>query len=323
MSRYARQIAVIGQPAQDRLRKARVLMVGAGGLAAPSLPYLVGAGLGAVRLVDADVVSLSNLHRQTLFTEADIGQPKVNIAAQRMKALNPECMVEPVQDALDPANAADLAAGCDVVLDCADSFAASYILSDTCQAAGVPLISASVVGLDGYVGGFCAGAPSLRALFPDLPARMESCDSAGVLGPLVGIIGALQAQMAVAVITGLKPSPLGQLTTYDAATMRCGGFRFDTAPEPAHRPTFIARTALCDDDLIIDLRAAHEGPLPRNTAHRIVPGQPLPQPEQGQRMVLCCRSGLRAWNAAETLADQTNKDIALLALGDETGEGNP
>ena len=321
MSRYARQVPVIGAAAQARLAAARVLVVGAGGLAAPVLQYLVGAGVGHIRLVDPDRAELSNLHRQTLFRMADLGQPKAEAAAAQLAGLNPECAVEAIVHALDPANVAALCDGVTLVLDCADSFAASYTLSDHCAAVGLPLISASVTGTAGYVGGFCGGAPSLRAVFPDLPARAGSCAEVGVLGPMVGLLGSLQAQMALAVLAGIQPSPLGQLITADG--LRLGGFRFDAAPEPDWQPRFIAVSAITPQDFTVDLRAADEAPLIRPDARRLCatafgPGGPIPLP--GQRAVLCCRSGLRAFAAAERLHAVWDGPITLVALGDPNGD---
>lgn len=317
MTRYARQIPVIGAAAQGQLAQARVLVVGAGGLAAPVLQYLAGAGIGAIRLVDADVVDLSNLHRQVLFRMGDIGVPKVRAAAGHLAWLNPECAVEVVQDRLDPANVAALCADVALVLDCADSFAASYTLSDHCRAQGLPLISASVTGSSGYVGGFCGSAPSLRAVFPDLPARAGSCAEVGVLGPMVGLLGSLQAQMALAVLAGIAPSPLGQLITADG--LRLGGFRFDTAPEPDWQPQFIAPSAITAQDFTVDLRGTDEAALIRPDAIRLPAsafgaGGPLPPP--GQRAVFVCRSGLRAFAAAERLHAVWDGPITLVAIGD-------
>ncbi|WP_026757936.1 HesA/MoeB/ThiF family protein [Sediminimonas qiaohouensis] len=325
MSRYARQAAVpeMGAEGQARLRRATALIIGAGGLAAPVLQYLVGAGIGHIRLVDPDRVEESNLHRQTLFRGADIGLAKAEQAARAMDGLNPDCRVEPLTCALGPANAAALAQGADMVLDCADSFAVSYILSDLCHARRLPLISASVIGCAGYAGGFCGGAPSLRAVFPDLPQRLGSCAEDGVLGPVVGVIGSLQAQMALAVAVGMAQTPLGRIASFDAATHRFGGFRFDGAPEPQWQPRFIDPAQIGAGDYVVDLRAPSEGPLVRPDAERLPPdafgpGGPCPAP--GQRAVFCCRSGLRSWAAAERLAARWDGEITLVALGGPTGE---
>lgn len=318
MTRYARQTAVLGPGAQLRLTNARVLVIGAGGLAAPVLQYLVGAGVGHLRVVDADVVNRSNLHRQTLFLEADIGQAKTGLAARRLAELNSEVRVEGIAARVDPANIAALCDGVDLVLDCADSFAVSYMASDHCMASGQPLISASIVGTDGYVGGFCGGKPGLRAVFPDLPDQLGSCDSDGVLGPSVGVIGSLQAQMAIAVLVGDR-SALGQLVTYDAGALRFGGFRFDTAPDPAPTPGFIAPGDLQASDFLVDLRAQDETGPPLPTAIRSTVsafGPDGPTPTHHTRAVLACRSGLRAWQAAERLSHHWQGDIKLLALGD-------
>lgn len=301
MSRYARQMAVLGEAAQSRLVAASVLVIGAGGLAAPVLQYLVGAGVGSIRIADADVVSLSNLHRQTLFRMADVGRPKVDVVAQTMARLNPDTMIETVQDRVDPVNIPALFEGMTLILDCADSFAVSYMASDCCLKTGQPLVSASIVGCEGYVGGFCGGKPGLRAVFPDLPDQLGSCDTDGVLGPSVGVIGSLQAEMAMALLVG-DTQGLGQLVTYDARTLRFGGFRFDTASDPMPNPAFIAPAEVTETDFLIDLRATDEqGPkLPNAARHSVTDFGPNgPTPHENQRAVLACRSGLRAWQAVK------------------------
>lgn len=326
VNRYARQIAVpgFGAEGQARLREASVLVVGAGGLAAPLLPALVGAGIGRIRLVDPDVVDISNLHRQTLFRMSDVGLPKVEAAASHLRALNPDTVVEPVATALDPSNVAELARDAMLLLDCADSFAASYILSDFGMDEGVPLISASVLGTSGYCGGFCGPAPSLRAVFPDLPPRPGTCAEDGVVGTVVAVVGALQAQMALAVVTGQAPSPLGQLITFEARGLRFGGFRFAQAEEPEFRPRFIAAGDIGAEDWVVDLREPHEAPLATPNALRLRAeevGEEGARPERAQRAVLCCRSGIRAWRAAERLSARWNGDIRLAALGQSDAKG--
>ncbi|WP_202909598.1 HesA/MoeB/ThiF family protein [Alkalilacustris brevis] len=320
MSRYARQIALpeIGHEGQARIEGARVLVVGAGGLGVPVLQYLAGAGVGRITLVDPDVVEETNLHRQPLYRMGDIGLPKVQAAAAALGALNPAVAVATHVTALDPANAPALLERCDVALDCADSFAVSYALSDACMAAGVPLISASALGRAGYAGGFCGPAPSLRAVFPDLPERAATCATAGVMGSLVGMIGALQAQMALSVLLGHDPAPLGQLVTIDAATWRMGGFRFDGAPEPdaAESLPFVAQSQLAPGDLVIDLRDEDEAPTPAAPhARRLqVEEADTLRPAPGQRVVFCCRTGLRAFRAARALQTHWQGPVALAAI---------
>ncbi len=321
LDRYARQMAVpgFGREAQERLRAAMVAVIGAGGLAAPVLQYLVGAGVGRIRLVDPETVDLSNLHRQTLFREADDGAPKAEVAARRLAGLNAETSVEPCVERFDPANAERLCAAADLVLDCADSFAASYIASDHCLGAGTHLVSASVVGTAGYCGGYCKDAPGLRAVFPDLPDRLGSCAADGVLGPSVGVIGALQAQMALALLTGARPSPAGQLVTYEATKLRFGEFRFDGAENPVPSPRFIATREIGASDVVVDLRDPGE-PGPRLPGAARLDLSDIEEnrldPGEGGRVVLACRSGLRAWKGAEALSRNWSGDVVLLALGD-------
>ena len=319
MSRYSRQMILpeVGAKGQARLAAAHVLVVGAGGLGVPVLQYLAGAGIGRITLVDPDRVEVTNLHRQPIYGPF-LGQPKALAAAAFVHGLNPEVQVTPRVEWLTPATAPALVAGADLVLDCADSFAVSYTLSDTCLPAGKPLISASVLGLAGYVGGFCGGAPSLRAVFPDLPDSLATCATAGVLGPVVGMFGTLQAQMALAVLTGLTPSPLGQLVRHDMAGFRSSSFRFDGAPEPEDRPhCFVSREDLRPGDFVVDLRPEAEAPVPAAPhALRLLPeafGPQGPPPAPGQRAVFACRTGLRAWRAADRLRPHWPGEIALLA----------
>ncbi|SEM42035.1 Molybdopterin or thiamine biosynthesis adenylyltransferase [Gemmobacter aquatilis] len=316
MSRYARQIAVpgVGRPGQARLAGARVLVVGAGGLGCTVIPALAGAGVGHLAIIDPDTVELANLHRQTLYSAADIGRPKATAAARHVQALNPDCQPLPLVARLDPANAPDLIAAADVIVDAADSFAVTYTLSDLCLGAGKPLISASVIGQSGYAGGFCGAAPSYRAVFPDLPALAASCATAGVLGPVVATLGAVQAQMVLACLIGLQPSPLGRVVTLDLGSWRLGGFSFAGAPE-APGVGFVAAAQISRGDTVVDLRPAGSVAVVPG-AQRVAPEDLAnwPLPDAG-RVVLCCSSGLRAWRGAQVLAARGAASLALLADG--------
>lgn len=308
MTRYARQmiLADVGATGQSALARAHVVVIGAGGLAAPALPLLVGAGVGRITIVDGDRVDLTNLHRQTLFREDDAGQPKAEVAARTLRTLNTDVTLTAHARALTPANAVALITGADIVLDCADSYAASYLLSDLCLALNIPLISASVLAHAGYVGGFCGGAPSLRAVFPDAPDSGASCATAGVMGPVVAQIGAMQAQMALQVILGLTPSPLGTLVRVDTRRWHSTRMDFAAAAEPAVAFPFVTPT---DADLIVDLRPETEAPTPIHpSALRTIPDAP-----GDRRLVLACATGLRAWRAAETLHPNWPGAIALAA----------
>lgn len=307
MSRYARQMRLpgVGAAGQARLAAARVLVVGAGGLGATLLPQLVGAGVGRLRLADPDVVDESNLHRQTLFRMSDIGRPKAEAAAAALAGLNPECDISAIRTRVDPVSGRAEIGAVDIVIDAADSFAVTYALSDLCHASGTPFVSASVLARQGYVGGFCGGAPSVRAVFPDLPDRLGSCAADGVMGPVVATLGALQAQMVLAVLLGQDPSPLGQILSLDLADWRLSAFRFDGAEEPdAPLPEILAPAQITVDDLLIDLRA--DPSLD-------------PRPRPGQRVVFACTTGLRAWRAARALLARGHRRVAIIGDGGQDG----
>ncbi len=315
MNRYLRQMQVsgVGVSGQVRLAAAHVLIVGAGGLGCAVIPALAAAGVGRLTIVDPDRVAPSNLHRQTLYTTGDLGQPKAGIAAARARALNPEGRATGLTLRLDPANAPALVASADLVVDAADSFAVTYTLSDLCRAQGRPLIAASVLGRAGYAGGFCGCAPGYRAVFPDLPAQVDSCASAGVLGPAVAVLGAVQAQMAVSVLIGLEPSPLGRMVTLDMGNWRFGGFDFHAAVE-VEGFGFVAASQIGDGDTVIDLRpqgSVRALPMAQAVAPADLADWPIPE----GRVVLCCSSGLRAWRGAQVLAARGARALALLADG--------
>jgi sulfur-carrier protein adenylyltransferase/sulfurtransferase len=321
--RYARQrvLPEVGAAGQARLGAATVLVVGAGGLGCAVLQYLVAAGVGRVLIVDHDCVDESNLHRQPLYRMSDLRQPKAHAARAALLALNPAVCIDARQERLSAANAPQLVAAAHVVIDAADSFAVTYTLSDACQRAGRPLVSASVLGLAGYVGAFCGGAPSYRAVFPEMPRTAASCAESGVLGSAVGVIGTLQAHLALALLLEWQPPVLGRLLSLDLRTLRVGGFSFAGAAEPAGTPlAFIAPAEVGADDIVIDLRSPAETPVSPFPAALRVGVEALEKAQlslpPGPRIVLCCRTGLRAWRAARALQGQGHVKLALVALGE-------
>ncbi|HEY2035417.1 MAG TPA: HesA/MoeB/ThiF family protein [Steroidobacteraceae bacterium] len=320
--RYARQMVLpeVGTEGQARLAAATVLVVGAGGLGCPVLEYLCAAGVGRLLIVDHDRVDESNLHRQPLYRMSDVGEPKARAAAAAMRLLNPQVSVEEAVERLTPGNAAAWVSRADVIVDAADSLALTYILSDECLQQGKPLVSGSVLGLSGYVGAFCGGAPSYRAVFPEMPRQAGSCAQSGVLGTAVGVMGTLQAHITLALLLRLAPTVLGQLTSIDFRTLRCSGFSFAAAPEPAGPALrFIAPEEVRAADLVVDLRSLTEAPVspfPGALRVGVEDVERAGLPDVSTRVVLCCRSGVRAWRAAQALQRAGHVDLALIALGD-------
>lgn len=221
LSRYARHLVLpeIGGPGQQRLGAARVLVVGAGGLGSPVLLYLAAAGVGTLRVVDDDAVSLGNLQRQVMFRGGDVGQPKVAAAGAALRALNPHVVVEPVLARLDAGLAGALVPEADLVLDGSDNFETRYLVNAACVAAGVPLVSGAMSRWEGQVGLFhpAEGGPCYRCLFPQAPdpALVPPCAQAGVVGALPGVIGSLMALEAIKRIAGAGTGLRGQLLLYD------------------------------------------------------------------------------------------------------------
>ena len=321
--RYSRQTILpeVGPEGQEKLRSASILVVGAGGLGCAVLAYLCAAGVGRITVVDPDAVEESNLHRQPLYRMADLGLAKVEVAKATLQGLNPQVVIEAVRARLTPANVVDLVSAAAVVIDAADSYAVSYVLSDECQRVSRPLVSASAQGLSGYVGSFCGGGPSYRAVFPEMPRHAGTCAVSGVLGTVVGVIGTLQAHHVLALLLGWEPSPLGKLTAVDCRSLRMSGFSFRSATEPLGAVfRFITPDEVSGEDTVIDLRSRSELPVsPFPAALRIG----IDEIEQGagqfssdSRIVLCCRTGVRAWRAARTLQRRGHHRLALIACGE-------
>lgn len=216
VERYARHLVLreIGGPGQQRLKAARVLIVGAGGLGAPAALYLAAAGVGRIGLVDPDIVGLSNLQRQVLYRADDVEAVKVEVAAERLVALNPNVIVESIAEWLTEANAARLIAPYDLVLDGTDDFATRFAVNGACVALGKTLVSGAIGRWTGQVGVF-AGKPCYRCLVPEIPPDAETCSAVGVVGALAGVIGSMMALEAVKAIAGAGEPLIGRLLIFD------------------------------------------------------------------------------------------------------------
>lgn len=222
LERYARHIVLreVGGPGQKRLKVARVLVIGAGGLGSPVLLYLAAAGVGTIGVVDDDVVDASNLQRQVIHTDAHIGMPKVFSAEATMKALNPYVTVRPYHRRLSAEDAATLFADYDLILDGTDNFETRFMVNRAAAAAGKPLISAAITQWEGQISLYdpASGAPCYECVFPQAPAAglAPTCAEAGVMGALPGVVGSMMAVEAIKEITGAGQSLRGRLLIYDA-----------------------------------------------------------------------------------------------------------
>ncbi len=228
VERYARHLVLreVGGPGQQKLKAARVLIVGAGGLGAPAALYLAAAGVGTLGLVDADEVALSNLQRQVLYRSQDVGRGKVMAAGERLVELNPHVAIEPHPAMLDRTNATGLVRRYDLVLDGTDSFATRFAVNAACYSEGKALVSGAIGRWSGQLAVFEAGLtrgrppgarrPCYRCLVSEAPPDAETCSAVGVLGALAGVIGSMMALEAVKWITGAGETLSGRLLIYDA-----------------------------------------------------------------------------------------------------------
>ena len=264
VQRYSRHLLIpdLGTVGQRRLKNARVLVVGAGGLGAPVLLYLAAAGVGTLGVADFDVVDASNLQRQIIHRAVDVGRSKVESAAESIAQVNPLVRVIRHPDRLTPANALDVLGGYHLVIDGADNFDTRYLVNDACALLGLPDVWGSILRFQGQVSVFWADPPAdsgcegvqYRDVFPDRPAPGEvpSCAEAGVLGVLCGSIGSIMATEAVKLITGIGDPLLGRLLVYDALEMSHRTIRIH--PDPAGRR--ITTLANGNTDRTVDVTTA-------------------------------------------------------------------
>jgi len=241
IERFARHIVLreVGGPGQQKLKAARVLIVGAGGLGAPVIQYLAAAGVGTLGLVDDDIVSLSNLQRQVIHATDAVGRRKVDSAAEAVGRLNPHVTVEPQALRLSADNAAELIGRYDIVVDGSDNFTTRYLLADCCESVGRPLVSAAIGAFDGSITTLTPHLidadgrrlPGYRDLFPEPPPAglVPTCAETGVIGALPGIMGSLQAMEVIKLICGIGEPLVGRLLLVDSLNMRFETIRYRAA----------------------------------------------------------------------------------------------
>jgi molybdopterin/thiamine biosynthesis adenylyltransferase/rhodanese-related sulfurtransferase len=340
---YSRQIALreVGAAGQARLRAASVLVVGAGGLGVPVLQYLAGAGVGRLGIVDGDRLEPSNLHRQTWYALEDCGREKAALAAQRVRALNPEVRIEPHARRLDAGNAEQLAHGHDLILDCSDNFTTKFLLNDVALRTWKPVLFASVYQYEGQlqlVAGDAA-TPCLRCVWPEATrdGLVGNCAEAGVLGPVPGVFGSLQALEALKYLLGLPGLAPDEMLIFDLVTLSAQRLRARRAPDcVAHQRakgplavqpqeslelefTSLAE-ALAAGFTLVDVRDARERamePMPAESLH--LPMSRLlteaASLDTARRYLLICASGKRSNAAADLLRSQGLRDCHSLRGG--------
>ncbi len=332
---FSRQMALseVGAEGQARLAAARVLVIGAGGLGVPVLGYLAGAGVGTVGIADGDTLEASNLHRQTIYSLADVGQLKANLAADHLRRLNPATRVLVHAERVDARNVADLVSGYDLLVECSDNFATKFLVNDAAVLAGKPVVFASVYQYEGQLQVYQpdADAACLRCLWPEATrdGLVGNCAQAGVLGPVPGTLGSLQALEALKVLLGLARSATGELLLVDLLTLSlrkvrtprcpecrngtCSRIRSLAATEPAadlELDLVAMSQSPAADYLLVDIRDADEvsaRPIVDRPARHIPMAQLLEDAaslDPAQHYVLVCSRGLRSRALAERLRGQ-------------------
>lgn len=359
LRRYARHLVLpeVGEAGQRRLGAARVLIVGVGGLGSPAALYLAAAGVGTIGLVDDDRVDESNLQRQVLFGTSTVGRPKALVAAERLGDLNPGVRIEPIEARLTARNALDVLRPFDLVVDGSDNFPTRYLVNDACVLLGKRDVYGAVYRFDGQASVFGApGGPCYRCLFrdPPPPELVPSCEQAGVIGAIPGIIGTIQALEVIKLVTGAGQPLIGRLLLVDglAARVREIGVRRDPGcPVCGDAPTIrelVDYEAFCGGNpaeqaaaareeiepaalarmiggaggvQLVDVREQWEWQICRLDGARLMPLRELParlgELDQGRPVVTYCHRGVRSLSAARFLQEQGFQDAKSLRGGVE------
>lgn len=349
LQRYSRQIVLreVGVEGQRKLREAKVLVVGVGGLGAPLALYLAAAGVGTIGLVDGDVVALNNLHRQILYGEDDMGSPKVVPAARELERRS-NVEVRAYREMLTPENAREIVSQFDIVCDGTDNFAVRYLLNDLCIELGKPNVHASVFQFQGQLSVFgLQGGPCYRCLFPSPPDYAPNCAEAGVLGVLPGVLGVLQATEAIKLILGIGNPLVGRLLIYDALAAAAQEVKFKRDPQcpccgPNPDKAFLERAysqaencemnvpeitpaelklALdsANPPIVVDVREEEELEISALPSAIHIPIGEIPQRlgelDPSQDLVILCRSGARSARVTMFLLGQGFNNVRNVATG--------
>src|SRR5574341_440460 len=357
IERYSRHLIIpdVGIAGQQRLKHARVLVVGAGGLGSPLALYLAAAGVGHLGLVDFDVVDLTNLQRQVLHGTSDVGRPKLESARRRLADVNPHVALETYETRLTSSNALDILRGYDVVVDGTDNFATRYLVNDACVLLGIPNVYGSIFRFEGQASVFAtAEGPCYRCLYrePPPPGLVPSCAEGGVFGVLPGLVGVIQASEVLKLVLGVGEPLVGRLLLVDALGMRfrtvslrrdpacpaCGtralrelidyeafcGLRPVAGDGDAHvaelTPRELAERPRRGDDFeLIDVREPHEWEMARLPRARLASLGSLPQSlaalDRGRDIVVYCKAGIRGAQAARRLREAGFVRVANLSGG--------
>jgi molybdopterin/thiamine biosynthesis adenylyltransferase/rhodanese-related sulfurtransferase len=352
-SRYDRQTILqgFGAVGQQKLSAAKVLVIGAGGLGCPALQYLVAAGLGHIGIVDHDVVSLSNLHRQVLFTSADVDTLKVDAAGKRLREMNPDVDITTYPVRLDVSNALTIISNYDIVLDGTDNFSTRYLVNDACRLLIKPLVFGAVSQFEGQVTVF--NVPDLnnnlsnyRDLFPDPPGDDEipNCAQAGVIGVLPGIVGTMQAAEVIKFVTGLGTSLAGRLLTFNILDNQFYEVAYSPSQSESRAPSTkeefetMHYQEVCGMDdrliveidwkklkellsvastLLVDVRETNELPRLDGFSHEVIPMSRFYSEIDNidaENVILVCQHGIRSVYAAELLQEEKPEIKRLYSL---------
>lgn len=346
-TRYHRQFRLpqIGKEGQLHLKNAKILCIGAGGLGSPALLYLAAAGIGTIGIIDDDRVELSNLQRQILYSELNCGQKKVDAAKKRLTELNPSISVVTHDTRLTSTNAPTIINDYDLIIDGSDNFATRYIINDACFYAQKPFIYASIYQFEGQASTFLPGGPCYRCLFPSPPSGIaQNCVDGGVLGPLPGLLGSIQAGEAIKVLLNIGQPLVKRLLLIDLLNLSFRDLLYQQDPncilcarKTSHTPPYPA-TQICDqtkikeitvqelkqlqttdmDFLLLDVREPFEHAI-FNLKGKLIPLQELPKRHtelnKNQHTIVYCKSGGRSKRAVEFLMAQGFDSVCNLIGG--------